>query len=330
MADDATQFKRNTPGMLRLKSRLYDVVFEQDTAAGILFDGVVLLLIFFSVTCIVLESYSDLREEHGAFFDYSEVLVVAIFTIEYLLRMWLCTLPMERARFDENERLTMMDRLRVRVNFFFRPMSQVDLWAILPFYIIAWDLRVLRLVRAVRLIRLLKLARYFDPLEALVEVFREKGRTFIIFLFVVFIGLLINATALHIVEAKGAAGSFENIPSTLWWCILRLGQGGRSLEEPATDAGRFLAAAMIIIFRIGIVCVFGGIFAAAFIQRMLAKASQVCPKDECGLRDIPADADFCPLCGARLTEMEDCCRQNEKWAKFCRFCGKPLKAQRLP
>jgi voltage-gated potassium channel len=155
-------------------------------------------------------------------------------------------------------------------------------------------------------------------------VFREKGRTFIVFIFAVLIGLLINATALHIAEAHHAPESFGNIPTTLWWCILRLGQGGAGLAGPKTNAGRFLAAAMIIIFRIGIVCVFGGIFAAAFIQRMLAKASQMCPKAECGLREIPADADFCPLCGARLTDLEDCCKQNEKWAKFCRFCGKPL------
>jgi len=231
---------------------------------------------------------------------------------------------MERRRLDKHEEFTWGDQVGLRVRFFFRPMSQVDLWAILPSIIGTWDLRVLRLVRALRLFRLLKLARYFDPLEALVEIFREKARTFVIFLIVMAIGILINATALHIAEASNPAPCFSNIPSTIYWCLLRLGQGGESMGDPMTGAGRFLAAAMIIIFRIGIVCTFGGIFAAAFIQKMLEKASQVCPDPECGLREIPADADYCPLCGVKLTQFEDCCSQNEKWAKFCRFCGKAL------
>lgn len=91
----------------------------------------------------------------GAFplyFQYFEWFSVGVFSLEYVLRLWSCVCAGPR-----------VGALRGRLRYALRPLSLIDLAAVLPFYLpllLPFDLRFLRLLRLLRLVRLVKLTRY--------------------------------------------------------------------------------------------------------------------------------------------------------------------------
>ena len=48
-------------------------------------------LIFLNVAAVVIETVEAVAARHGVFFFWFEVASVAVFTVEYVLRMWSCT-----------------------------------------------------------------------------------------------------------------------------------------------------------------------------------------------------------------------------------------------
>ncbi len=102
------------------------------------------ILIVYSVVCFSIETLPDLPPSAIEFLRYSEMVVVAIFSLEYLYRLYVA---------------------EKRWTFIFSFYGIIDLLAILPFYLAtAIDLRSLRLIRLLRLLRLLKLVRYNQAL----------------------------------------------------------------------------------------------------------------------------------------------------------------------
>ena len=129
---------------------------------NILFMG----LIFVNVLAVILETEEALYLQYKSYFHWFEVISVAIFSIEYLLRLWSCT---------ENDKYR--HPIYGRLRYILTPMALVDLLAILPFYLpmlIPVDLRFLRALRLFRVFRLLKVGRYMKSLRAIKNVFREK------------------------------------------------------------------------------------------------------------------------------------------------------------
>ncbi len=78
----------------RLKLRVYDILFETDD--GELVDRVVavilMILILINAAAVVLETVDDLNQRYAAIFNALEIASVTIFSIEYLLRLWIAPL----------------------------------------------------------------------------------------------------------------------------------------------------------------------------------------------------------------------------------------------
>ncbi len=184
------------------------------------------------------------------------------------------------------------------------------------------DLRPLRVLRTFRIFRVFKLARYSLALESLGMVFVKRYRVFQLLGFLVFVVLLASSSILYSVEEK--SGTFKNIPHAFLWSVYTVAQVGPE-AQPVTPSGQIIAGFMILFLRIGIVCVFGGVFGAIFIEQMVHKRAQRCTNQKCGYDRIDIAADYCPVCGVHIAVKPNCCEDNPHWAKFCRFCGKRLK-----
>jgi hypothetical protein len=138
-----------------LRERVYEVL--EVAAPGDVFSRVlnlgIILLVVLNVLAFGL-SLLDRMQPYQLYLDRFELISVAFFSVEYLLRLWSCPASPQYAH-------PLFGRLR----FVLRPMMLVDLVAVLPFYLpffIALDLRLLRLLRLARLVRLFKLARYLE------------------------------------------------------------------------------------------------------------------------------------------------------------------------
>ena len=86
----------------KVKYRVYDILVETDD--GELIDKIVavilMILILINALAVVLESVDDLNQKYGSFFYALEMVSVAIFSVEYLLRLWVAPLnPKYAGRF---------------------------------------------------------------------------------------------------------------------------------------------------------------------------------------------------------------------------------------
>ena len=77
----------------RVKRRAYEIVepTPEGDRASHLFDIAILTLISFNLLAIALETIATLAEQAGGAFLVFEIVSVAIFTAEYLARVWVCT-----------------------------------------------------------------------------------------------------------------------------------------------------------------------------------------------------------------------------------------------
>src|SRR5277367_4333330 len=69
------------------RDKWHEVIFGHDTAAGRLFDVILLTLILLSVLTVLLESVRSVREGHEFSFRVAEWTFTSLFTFEYVARL---------------------------------------------------------------------------------------------------------------------------------------------------------------------------------------------------------------------------------------------------
>jgi hypothetical protein len=139
-----------------------------------------------------------------------------------------------------------------------------------------------------------------------------------------FSGLFIFSSLIYIFESE-LNPVYSSIPAAFWWSLLIIGQTAPAAAMPVTQAGLVLASFMVVIFRVGLISTFGGVFAAAFIERFVHREKQVCSNMRCAFDEIDIDADYCPVCGQIINQLENCCEKNPRWFTYCKYCGKKLE-----
>jgi len=150
-----------------MKQRLYEILelAKPGDRVSRFVDWFLILLILANVAALVLGTVERIERAAPAFFRWFEIVSVAIFSVEYALRLWVCTEESRHSRM-------VTGRLRYAI----RPLSIVDLVAILPFFLpmFAPDLRAVRVLRVMRLLRLAKLGRYSRAMQLLGRVIVAK------------------------------------------------------------------------------------------------------------------------------------------------------------
>ena len=151
-----------------LRNFIYAWLFDQSNPNNLQreFDRWISLLIIANLISILAEHIPAIYEPHKFLFHVFDQFSLAIFTMEYALRLFVAPEDPEFAR-------SRTPRLR----YIFSPYALIDLAAILPFYLSSFIAMDLRMLRTLRLLRLLKLFRIVVP--ALQEFRRlNEGRTF--------------------------------------------------------------------------------------------------------------------------------------------------------
>jgi voltage-gated potassium channel len=123
--------------------------------------------VFVDWAAVMFETVDPIAVAYARELYLFELVSVAIFSVEYLARLWA---SVEAREFEEP--------ISGRLRFASRPLMLVDLVAIAPFYIaavFAIDLRFMRALRLVRIFRLLKIARYSASLRSFGFVLRKQS-----------------------------------------------------------------------------------------------------------------------------------------------------------
>lgn len=251
--------------MQQLKRSIYQtlIVPGSHRDAGWFLDLGLITLISLNVLAIVLDSVPSLHEAYRAQFYAFEIFSVAIFSVEYLLRLWAIT-----------EDPAYAHPFWGRLHYFLSASAIIDLLAILPFYAglfaaagAYFDARFIRILRLFRLFRLLKLFRYVLALQVVGHVFRAKRDELLVSLTFILFLLLIVSCAMYYVERDVEGTQFVSIPATMWWGVATLTTVGYGDIYPITPLGKLLGG-VIAILGIGLFALPTGILAAGTTEEI--------------------------------------------------------------
>jgi len=271
----------------------------------------VLVTILASIVCFVLQTEPTLA--NSIVMDIVEVGSLAIFTMEYVLRLLVCT------AFGD----------QTHCQFIRAPANMIDLLAIFPFYLLdqleeAKPLRVLRAVRLVRIFRIFKLSKYSAGMGIMVESMKNSARPLSILSFILCIGILFYSTLVYNAERLscpvysdmsavdrvryesscaastsgwadgdflgflccnqyGSPNDFESIPDAFWWSMVTMTTVGYGDKAPKTPLGRTMGCFAMIsgIVLISLpVAIVGTKFQQAyeFLEATLGTTSVVSPQ----------------------------------------------------
>ena len=199
-------------------------------------------LILFSLLTFSLETLPNLSEKEKHWLYISEIVTIAIFTIEYLTRLILS---------------------KRKLSYIFSFFGIIDLIAFLPFYIgLGIDLRSLRAVRFVRLLRLFKMARYSKALQRFHRAFIISKEEIILFFFSACIMLYLAGVGIYYCEHEAQPKVFASVFDGLWWAVATLTTVGYGDCYPVTAGGKIFTF-FILLIGLGIISVPTGMVASA-------------------------------------------------------------------
>ena len=239
-----------------------------------------LALIAVNVVIVILETVETVQRWWAPWLRIVEIVSVAVFTVEYALRLW--TAP-ETPKYAHP--------VRGRVKWALSPMALIDLLAVLPFYLMltSVDLRVLRILRLLRLFRLAKLARYATALRTLGRAVRSEKENLLSALTILGLVLVIAASLMYYAEREAQPERYSSIPAAMWWAIVTLTTVGYGDAYPVTAIGKVIGGAVAVI-GIGSFAIPTAILGAAFLRELEGR------KHEGGGKQ-------CPHCGKEIGEM---------------------------
>ena len=250
--------KAGPTGPASLRQNVHDILeygLEHDPVSRFV-NASLVTLILLNVVAFAAATVPALDKAYGSAFELFNLVSVAIFTVEYALRLWSCVeVPMLHA----------LPPWRARLHFATRPLMVIDLIAIAPFYLsflVAIDLRILRVLR---LFRFLKLARYSPALVALGRVIANERRALFSALLVMMSLILFSSTGIYFLERHVQPDIFGSIPSAAWWALATLTTVGYGDAVPITTLGKVFGG-LVMIFGLGMFALPIGIIATGFSQ----------------------------------------------------------------
>ena len=256
-----------------MKEKVYDILQAAEPGQRLsrAFDLFLVSLISLNAVALILSTVDEVHDPAPLAFRAFEIISIAVFTVEYVLRLWCCTV-------EERYSPPLLGRLWYAVS----PLAMVDLLAIVPFYVAlfggfsALDLRLLRTLRL--LAQVARLSRYSSGIRTLARVLHEKGPQLLTVIMVLGVLLLIAASLMFFAEHKAQPETFDSIPHAMWWSVITLTTVGYGDAVPVTTWGRTLAG-LIAVLGIGLFALPAGILGSGFVQELRRSNNQhiICP-----------------------------------------------------
>lgn len=222
-------------------------------------DYLIAALVILNIMAVTLESVSDFSVTYASQFYFFEVFSVAIFSVEYLLRVWACA-----ARSDPDSKLFGSYRL----GYIFSFSGLIDMVSIIPFYLQALfpglDLRVLR---TLRLLRIFKLSNYNTAIEDLFSAIYEERKSFIAALYLLVIAFVLTSSLIYFAETKAQPDKFGSIPDSMYWSLITLTTVGYGDVSPVTWIGKVISI-ITALMGVSVVALLTGILANAFSNQI--------------------------------------------------------------
>lgn len=264
----------------RLRQEIYITIYGTKTYWGKVFDISLLLVIFFSIGLVMMESVDRLNEKYRNFIYFSEWCVTIFFTIEYILRILSNKKPWR---------------------YIFSFYGIVDLVSSLPMYVafLIPNSSFLVAFRAFRLLRLFSILNIVPVLGQqlhLKRALKASRNKILVFIYFVLVLSFVLGTLMFLIEGK--ENGFTDIPTSIYWCIVTMTTVGYGDISPGTSLGQFIAS-LLMVLGYGIIAVPTGIVTSEYTNTRRKKEPHV-EEEICSKCKTPFHTDtdnYCAKCG---------------------------------
>lgn len=234
------------------------------------FDAVLVTVIVLNIATMMLSTVPDLSSKWGTELHIIEVVSVALFTLEYVLRIWSSSAapsPASQTVLSSSKGKVEYTSWHKRWLYLKSPMAIIDLLAILPFYFSMFLTLDLRVLRVFRVLRILKLGRYSRSIQTLITVIKNESHALIAAVSVLMLFTIIAATCIYYIEHTAQPDVFSSIPASVWWALVTLTTVGYGDIVPITPGGKIFGG-LITILGICFYALPAGILSSSFTSQM--------------------------------------------------------------
>lgn len=232
-----------------MKEKIRKIVEDNSTKKGKIFDYFIQFLILASLVAFTVETLPNNSKATMIFFNIFEIICVIIFTLEYILRIYVAKKPLK---------------------YIFSFYGVIDFLAIFPFYLrTVYDLRALRAFRVFRIFRALKLVRYNKALKRFHIAAGIVKEEMVLFLLVTVIFIFLASAGIYYFENEAQPMIFSSVLHSGWWAVVTLTTVGYGDVYPITAGGKIFTF-FILLVGVGIVTIPAGLVASA-----LSKAREI-------------------------------------------------------
>lgn len=241
-----------------IRYRIYEIL---EVRAGIdhaarVYDVIYLMTIIINLTVSIMYTYESYRAEYGELLTAIENVTVALFCIDYILRLCTAKYMYPEAHGPGAVRKYVLSFTGI-----------IDMLSFLPYYLPFFfpsGAVAFRMLRVMRVFRLFRINAYYDSLKLITDVLNSKRQQLFSSVFTILILMLASSLCMYSLEHEAQPEVFTNAFSGIWWSASTLLTVGYGDIYPITTLGK-LFGIFITFLGVGMVAIPTGIISAGFV-----------------------------------------------------------------
>lgn len=244
----------------QIRYRIFEILEVRtgtDPAARI-YDFVYLASIILNLSVSILYTYEKYQIKYGTMFLIIENITVALFCVDYILRIWTAKYVHPESNCPRAVRKYMLSFTGI-----------VDMLSFLPYYLPIFfpsGAVAFRMLRVMRIFRLFRINSYYDSFKLITDVLKSKRQQLFSSVFTILILMVASSLCMYSLEHAAQPDVFSNAFSGIWWSASTLLTVGYGDIYPITTLGK-LFGIFITFLGVGMVAIPTGIISAGFVDQ---------------------------------------------------------------
>ncbi len=255
--------------MKNIKERINFYLNDSSTLKGKIID--LTLIVFNLLVCVLFVIDTYLENGLPLFFKIVEFAIVAIFVIEYIIRIWIA---------------------KSKLKYIFSFYAIIDILSIIPSVIMLSDLRFLRVLKVLRILRFI---RFLETNNFLFGKTTPIQLQAVKTMFTVFTIIFVSTGFIHYAESTCLSANIKTFGDSFYFTVITLSTVGFGDFTPVSQMAKTVTTIMILGGAV-LIPWQAGKLVHILIKSDSMKRNVVCKK--CGLTKHDSDASHCKACGS--------------------------------
>lgn len=245
---------------LKFRNRVFKMISVGvvDEPVNQMYDIISISSLILNLGAAIMATFNNLQAKYGSIFHIIEVITVAFFAIDFILRVYTA-----KCHFPEKTEAGAIKK------YIFSLDGIVDILSFLPYYLpfmFPAGAAAFKMFRVARILRLFRINAYYDSLNVITDVIKSKSQQLMSSVFIIVVLMVGSSLCMYSIEHDAQPEVFSNAFSGIWWSMSTLLTVGYGDIYPITAMGKFFGI-IIAFLGVGIVAIPTGIISAGFVEQ---------------------------------------------------------------